>query len=117
MAGTLTLDEVNALVQTLVAGIRSGSNGDDRVFTLPEVAERTGFALDTLEHDCRAGVYEHTRKGRRIGMTSRQIALMVHRHATGGDLAQRPTPGDELAQVRESTLRSGANRRGRRPAA
>lgn len=108
---SFTLDQVAQLLNTVVAGIRTGDQGDDLVYSLPEVHERTGFALSTLEDDCKSGTIEHTRRGRTIGLTSRQIAILVTRHRSGGDLAHRGTSStDPFRAVREATLKSGAKR-------
>ena len=108
MKDLYTRDELAAIITTVVAGIRTGDNGDDRVYPLHVVAERTGWALTTLEEETRAGTLEHTGKGRAVGMTSRQIALAVAKYRRGKtDLTPQQTEEDELAQVRQAT-RSGA---------
>lgn len=110
-----TVDDMAQLLNTVVAGIRTGDEGDDVVYTLEEVAARTKFSLIELQRDCRSGLIEHTHRGRLRGMTSRQIALLVHRHRDGGDLAKAPTPANEYeAALQESrkALRSGRRRRG-----
>ncbi|WP_433731161.1 hypothetical protein ACQP2Y_21975 [Actinoplanes sp. CA-051413] len=106
MAETFTLEEVGALLNTVVSGIRTGSV-EDRVFTLEEVAARTGWALDTLEEDCRAGRLQHTKRGRKRGMTSSQIADAIHQHTVGVPLA------DQIAALasRNSGVRPGNARR------
>ena len=98
MAETFTLNEVAALLNTVVSGIRAGGSADDRVFSLPEVAERTGFALRSLELECRRDQIPHTRRGRSLGMTSRQIALLVNRHARAEEFAT--SYADEMDQAR-----------------
>lgn len=116
MADTFTIDEVAALLNTVVTGIRTGGNGDDLVYSLPQVADRTGFALSTLEEDCRRGAVEHTHRGRTVGMTSRQIAMLVSQHARGGE-APPPVAVDEFEQARTMSRQSGARRRRRGHAA
>lgn len=113
MPETYTLDDVAQLLHVVVNGIRTGDNGDDRVYSLAEVAERTGFAERQLTLDCRAGRVEHTKRGGFRGMTSRQISILVGRHAEGGDLAHRVKRTDAengLAQALEMTRQSGAKR-------
>ncbi len=110
-ANTYTLDQVSALLNTVVAGIRSGDNGDDRVYPLTVVAERTGWALSTIEEECRNGTLEHTGKGRAVGMTSRQIALAVAKYRRGKtDLTAEQADENALAQVRHSTRAGSASR-------
>ncbi len=110
-ADVYTLDAVTALLNTVVAGIRAGDSGDDRVYPLTVVAERTGWALSTLEEECRNGTLEHTGKGRSVGMTSRQIALAVAKHRRGKtDLTPEQVDENALAQVRHSTRAGSANR-------
>lgn len=111
MPETYTLDEVSRLMSTLIDGIRTGDNGDDRVYSLPEVSDRTGFALRQLREDCRADLVEHVHRGDFRGMTSRQIAILVARHSSGGDLAaRRMAPGGPLSAALEMTRNSGAKR-------
>ncbi|WP_250029676.1 hypothetical protein [Paractinoplanes maris] len=113
MPETYTIDELAQMLQVVVNGIRTGDNGDDRVYSLTEVAARTGFAERQLTLDCRAGLIEHTRRGSFRGMTSRQIAILVGRHAEGGDLAhrvKRTAAESGLAQALEMTRQSGAKR-------
>lgn len=116
MAETYTLGEVAELLNTVVAGIRTGGSGDDRVYSLPEVSERTGFAVTSLEEDCRRGTIEHTKRGRTVGMTSRQIAMLVTQYARGGG-ASAPVVVDALDQARQMSRQSGGRRRGRGRAA
>lgn len=104
MRGAFTLEEVSQLLNTVVLGIRTGEDAEDRLYSLEEVAERTGFAVRGLEDDCRSGLIEHTKRGRSLRMTSRQIGLLVKRHATGGD----------LNKTASSRIRSGARRAPRR---
>jgi hypothetical protein len=107
MAETFTLEEVGALLNTVVSGIRVGSV-EDRVFPLEEVAARTGWALDTLEEDCRAGRLKHTRRGRKRGMTSSQIADAINQHTVGA------TVTDQIASLvgpHASGVRPGNRRR------
>jgi hypothetical protein len=113
MPETYTLDEVSRLMSTLIDGIRTGETGDDRVYSLPEVSNRTGFALRQLREDCRADLVEHVHRGDFRGMTSRQIAILVARHSSGGDLASRTSPRGALAAALEMTRNSGAKRASR----
>lgn len=53
---------------------------DIRLWTLAEVAEQTGFALRTLERDCRAGRVEHVHRGRVRCMTTPQVQALIARH-------------------------------------
>lgn len=92
MAETFTLEEVGALLNTVVSGIRAGSV-DDRVFTLEEVAARTGWSVVTLKEDCRAGRLSHTKRGRSLGMTSSQINDAINRHTVG------PAVADQIAEL------------------
>lgn len=116
-AGDYTLDEVSRLLNTVVAGIRTGDDSDDRVYSLEEVHERTGFPISRMEAEIRSGVLEHTRYGRTIGLTSRQIALLVTRCRTKGTANADPTEEDEFTQVRKSSLRAAGRRRSVKKAA
>lgn len=104
------IDDMATLLNTVVAGIRTGDNGDDRVYSLPEVAERTGFSLKQLMTDCQRGLVEHTHRGRFRGMTSRQIALLVSRHRRGGDLREKVTAVDAREAARQATLATSRGR-------
>lgn len=53
-----------------------------RLFTLAEVAERTGFNLLGLARDCRAGRVEHVHRGRDRLMTAEQVEKLVMAHTT-----------------------------------
>ena len=56
------------------------------LFTLAEVSNKTGFALRSLELDCRAGRVEHVHRGRDRFMTAAQVELLIAGHT------KRPTP-------------------------
>lgn len=107
MAETFTLDEVGALLNLVVSGIRTGGV-DDRVFTLEEVSARTGWALETLEEDCRAGRLKHTKRGRKRGMTSSQIAEAINMHTVGAPVADQIAT---LVNARGSGVKPGNRRR------
>ena len=111
MTATYTVDQVQSLLNLVVEGLRVGV--EDRVYTLEEVAARTGWALSTLEDDCRRGRVQHTKRGRSLGMTSRQIAAEAQRHVAGRDGAPLADE-DGLTQVRAKTLQSGARRPSRK---
>lgn len=51
-----------------------------RLYTLAEVSEMTGFALRSLELDCRSGRVEHVYRGRARRMTSAQINALVEKY-------------------------------------
>lgn len=115
MAESYTIAELAEALRFVVDGMRSGEIGEDRVYNLHEVAERTGFAHRQLVLDCRANLLEHVHRGDFRGMTSRQITLLVKRHAQGGDLAHRAKhPSADLesgrAQALAMTRESGAKR-------
>lgn len=57
-------------------------NAFPRLFTLREVAERTGFAFRTLQRDCRAGRVTHVHRGRDRLMTEQQIQDLIDKHTT-----------------------------------
>lgn len=87
-----------------------------RVYTLDEVAAMTGFSVRTLEDDCREGKVKHTRKGRTVGMTLRQIDMLVESCESGSG----ERPGMATEHDIETSLRASAARirpaRGRRAA-
>lgn len=65
-----------------------------RLYTLKEVAERTGFSLRTLERDCRAGHLLHVHRGRDRLMTAAHIRALIDKHV------HQPTPDlDALAKT------------------
>lgn len=47
------------------------------LYTLQEVAERTGFALRTLQRDARAGKIAHLHRGRARLMTEEHIQELI----------------------------------------
>lgn len=53
-----------------------------RLYTLKEVSDHTGFALRTLERDCRAGRVVHVHRGRDRLMTVEQVAALIQQHTT-----------------------------------
>lgn len=109
----MLLNEAARLLHEATNELRGVGHGDGVVYSLPEVAERTGFALRQLTLDCRAGILEHTKRGDFRGMTPRQLELLVSRHAEGGDLAHRNlgrSASNGLAQALEMTRHSGASR-------
>jgi hypothetical protein len=77
-----------------------------RVYTLEQVHEMTGFALTSLEADCRDGKVKHTRRGRTIGMTLRQIDMLVEAYEVG----ETPQPGFATHSEVEESLRGSAAR-------
>ena len=107
---TFTFDEVTSLVAMLVGNLRS-TGIEDGAYTLEQVSERTGFALTSLQKDCRAGKIKHVRYGDARAMTPKQLADFMRQHSTGGELAPRISPADdEVAQAREATRQSAAKR-------
>jgi hypothetical protein len=119
---TMPMAQVRDLFATVIAGIRIGNTHEDRVYSLQEVHERTGWALRELKEDCRLHRIEHTRRGRAIGMTSSQIAKEILRGRTGGNAVTAGTEAaeaDALAQVREASraAQNRSPRRRQRPAA
>ncbi len=48
-----------------------------KLYTLEEVAAATGFALRTLERDCRAGRIAHVHRGRARMMTADQVEALI----------------------------------------
>jgi hypothetical protein len=112
---TFTVDDVTKLLNTVMAGTAAAGNLDIVGHTLEEVAAMTKFSLRELELDCRARPprIEHTRRGRKIVLTSRQIALLMSTHRVATDAATA-TPTDDLAEARRASARSGAARSGRK---
>lgn len=81
-------------------------------YTLPEVAEATGIALNAIEKGCLRGEIPHSRYGRARVMTPAQIQRFLAAHeAKAGDAT------DELEQLREDATRRRVARRTRRAAA
>ncbi|HEY6115968.1 MAG TPA: hypothetical protein VI172_08420 [Candidatus Dormibacteraeota bacterium] len=60
-----------------------------RIYSLEEVAELTGWALDTLKEDCRTGRLKYVRKGRAYGLTARQLDDAIEQHTENGDVQRR----------------------------
>jgi hypothetical protein len=55
-------------------------DGLPKLYTLREVSDQTGFALRTLERDCRAGRVEHVHRGRERLMTAAQVQTLIEKH-------------------------------------
>lgn len=76
------------------------------LFTLKEVAERTGFSLRTLQDDCRAGRVAHVHRGRDRLMTADQVRALIDQHTTAAAVTAPAAPAvDERAAYREANLR------------
>jgi len=112
MPDTFTLDEVTALLSTLLTGIRAGGGLEDGAYTLQQVSDRTGFAVTALTLACRAEEIEHVKYGNAIGMTPVQVAKLLKQCTRGGDVVERLTEfvslgdQDEMAVARKSSRRS-----------
>jgi len=82
-----------------------------RLFTLKEVAERTGFSLRTLERDCRAGRVVHVHRGRDRMMTSAQIQMLVDQHTTTPAVLMIDPRAATQQRVMRMAAREAAKRR------
>jgi hypothetical protein len=69
-----------------------------KLWTLEEVADRTGFALRTLQRDCRAGRIEHVHRGRDRLMTAAQVQKLIEQ-----DTAALKSPGVEALKAVDAT--------------
>lgn len=72
-------DSVQALI-TKYGGAPITGDVLPKLWTLAEVAEATGFALRTLEHDCRADRVAHIHRGRDRLMTTEQVWQLIDAH-------------------------------------
>ncbi|MFI5934727.1 hypothetical protein [Actinoplanes sp. NPDC051494] len=106
-----TLNDVVRLLNGVVA---TASLAEDprRIYSLEEVAEITGWALDTLRKDCREGRLTYVRKGKAFGLTRKMLDAAIARH-TEGPAAERHLGAVTTAS--RSIPRPG-NQRGRRAA-
>lgn len=89
--------------------------GIPQLLTLKEVAARTGFALRTLERDCRADRIPHVHCGRARMMTGDQVAALIKRYTTGdedGRLRDQQQEASRLA-AEQRVIRMAARSRRR----
>jgi hypothetical protein len=86
------------------------TEGQKLVYSLPEVAELTGFPLRSLQRQCRAGKVEHIHYGRYRGMTAEQIRKLVADHFSG----ERATTSSDLDEAREFVLKLAAREAAKR---
>lgn len=94
MTNTVDLDQVAhslAQVARQLGDALTAARVEDprRVYTLPEVAALTGWALSTLEEDCRLGRIRFVRKGKAYGLTAKQFDALIEQHTVHGDIGQR----------------------------
>lgn len=82
-----------------------------RLFTLQEVAERTGFALRTLQRDCRASRVAHVHRGRDRLMTEQQVQELIDRHTK---IPAPPQPDAKLRAKTERLMRLAAKQAAKR---
>lgn len=82
-----------------------------KLYTLREVAEQTGFALRTLQQDCRADRIAHIRRGRERVMTAEQIQQLLDQHTR---TPKTETDAELKKTTAESELRRLAARTARR---
>jgi len=68
----------------------TGGRVERILFTLEEVAEMTGFALEPLRQDARDGRIEHVHRGRERYMTRAQIDKLIDRCTVRGTSAAKP---------------------------
>lgn len=111
--------QLMAIINMVVSGNHPGGTIDDRIYTLDEIVERTGWAKSTLEEELRAGTYDYTGKGRSVGMTPTQLAQAIARFErkrkdAAPAIRRDDVEVDELAQVRAAS-RSAQNRSRPRP--
>src|SRR4051812_9457689 len=59
------------------------------VYTLPEVAATTGWALTTLVEDCRLGRLPHVIKGKAYGLTAKQLDAAIEMYTVHGSVEKR----------------------------
>lgn len=79
--------------------------GLPRLYTLSEVAALTGFALRTLQRDCRAGKITHVHRGRDRLMTREQVEMLINRHTAQAAQPELPFAADDQALLREQAAR------------
>lgn len=114
---TYTVSDMSVLVATLLAGLRVGSEDQDRAYSLEEVSERTGFAASSLVKDCRAGRLNHVHYGHFLGMTPLHVAEMLRRYSTDDDLAIRQSAArDDMAAARATSAKTAKRQTPRRAA-
>ncbi len=108
----ISLDSVNAYLTKCASS--PAQHVDDEAFpklwTLREVHERTGFALRTLERDCRAGRIAHIHRGRKRFMTTAQVEMLVTAHA----VKNQPALPDSAKLAAQEKLRKMMERAGKR---
>jgi hypothetical protein len=110
MNQTPTLDEItgtlNDVVRLLNGVVAHASLAEDprRIYSLEEVAQMTGWAIDTLRKDCREGRLTHVRKGKAYGLTRKMLDAAIEKHTEGAaledrlrvltDVSAKPRPGN-----------------------
>jgi excisionase family DNA binding protein len=81
---------------------------DPLIYTLEQVAELTPLSVRTLRAWCRTGRIEHTRCGRRYGLTRKQVDALIE---AGRQPASRPLTAEELAAADLAEARAANQRR------
>ena len=76
-----------------------------RLYTLSEVAEITGFALRTLQRDCRAGKITHVHRGRDRLMTREQVEMLINRHTAQAEQHELPFAAEDQSLIRDQVAR------------
>jgi hypothetical protein len=108
MDETFSLEQVHTMLNAVIVGVA------DKTYSLKEVSERTGFALDQLQRDVASGKIPHVRRGNARRMTPQQVADLIASHLYVPQSAGKGVTGP--SSVRASSARA-AGRRTRRAAA
>jgi hypothetical protein len=74
MTETFSLEQVHSMLNAAIKGVT------DLTYSLKEVSERTGFALDQLQRDVAAGRIDHVRRGNARRMTPQQVSDLIASH-------------------------------------
>lgn len=92
--------------------------GLPKLWTLKEVSEQTGFALRTLQRDCRAGRVTHIHRGRDRLMTTEQVQALIAQHVEQPQTPAAPaiSDADKRAAYREAALKRAARKLARNAA-
>jgi excisionase family DNA binding protein len=104
---TFSLEQVHSMLNAAIKGVA------DKTYSLKEVAERTGFALDQLQRDVASGRIPHVRRGNARRMTPQQVADLIASHLYVPQSAEVGVTG--ISSVRSSSARA-AGRKARRAA-
>lgn len=100
---------VAALLDQALSSLMRDETGA-RVYPIEEAAARLNMSATTLEQWCRDRVVDHTKLGRRRGLTAAQIDRISASNELKSTGSRPVRPGDDLAAARKASAKAASRK-------